>query len=249
MDAISSSFHGSFPRLNFSSPPPKATPFGVTFPTITNIRLERAHDQTQPTTHSPKTTTTTTGLTRETPSPSPHPPSTEPIIGKRAEAQHPPLEKAARHLRQLDKASVNPKDVLAGNYAPIDELPLTKCTVEGRLPNCLEGAYIRNGPNPQFIPNAAYHLLDGDGMLHAIHISGGQATFCSRFIHTYKFTKEEEAGLPIYPNFFALAGFMRLAVFMVRVITGQINLINGVGLGNTALAFLNNTIMALWELD
>ncbi|KAF3771484.1 putative carotenoid cleavage dioxygenase 4 [Nymphaea thermarum] len=278
MDAISSSFHASFPRLNFSSPPPKPTPFSVTFPTITNIRLERAHDQTQPTTYSPKTTTTTTGLTRETPSPSPPPPSIEPIIGKRAEAQHPPLEKAARHLRQLDKvaspsslhvtlcnalddlisnfvdqhplqASVNPKDVLAGNYAPIGELPLTKCTVEGRLPSCLEGAYIRNGPNPQFIPKVTYHLLDGDGMLHAIQISGGQATFYSRFIRTYKFTKEEEAGLPIYPNFFALASFMRLVVFRVRVITGQINLINGVGLSNTALAFLKNTIMALWELD
>ncbi|KAF3771665.1 hypothetical protein EJ110_NYTH59579, partial [Nymphaea thermarum] len=161
-------------------------------------------------------------LTRETPSPSPPPPSIEPIIGKRVEAQHTPLEKAARHLRQLDKvaspsslhvtlcnalddlisnfvdqhplqASVNPKDVLVGNYAPIGELPLTKCTVEGRLPSCLEDAYIRNGPNPQFIPKAAYHLLDGDGMLHAIQISGGQATFCSCFIRTYKFTKEEEA--------------------------------------------------------
>ncbi|KAF3781279.1 hypothetical protein EJ110_NYTH28558, partial [Nymphaea thermarum] len=72
------------------------------------------------------------------------------------------------------------------------------------------------------------------------------------FICTYRFTKEEEAGLPIYPNFFALAGvagFMGLAVFMVRMLTGQINLINGLGLANTALAFINNTIMALWESD
>ncbi|KAF3781288.1 Zeaxanthin 7-8(7'-8')-cleavage dioxygenase [Nymphaea thermarum] len=241
MDAISSSFHASFPRLN------RTTPSGVTFPTITNIRLEWAHDQAQPATHSRTTTTTTTGLTRATQSPSPRPPSTEPIIGKRAEAPHPPLEKAARPLRQpykvaspsslhvtlcnalddlisnfIDRhplgSSFNPKDVLAGNYAPIGELPPTKGTVEGRLPSCLEGVYIRNGPNPQFIPKAAYHLFDGDGMLHAIQISGGQATFCSRFIRTYKFTKEEEAGLPIYPNFFALAGFagfMRLAVFML----------------------------------
>ncbi|KAF3781290.1 hypothetical protein EJ110_NYTH28596 [Nymphaea thermarum] len=88
-------------------------------------------------------------------------------------------------------------------------------------------------------------------MLHAIQISGGQANFCNCFIHTYRFTKEE-AGLPIYPNFFALAGvagFMRLAVFVVRVLTGQINLINGMGFANTALAFINNTIMALWESD
>ncbi|XP_031501656.1 zeaxanthin 7,8(7',8')-cleavage dioxygenase, chromoplastic-like [Nymphaea colorata] len=259
MDAISSSFQASFPRLN------RATPFGVTFPTITNIRLERAHDQTQFTTHSPTTTTATTVLTRATPSPPP--PSTEPIITKAARPLRQPYNLFSLHVticNALDdlisnfvdrnplRSSVNPKDVLAGNYAPIGELPPTKCTVEGRFPSCLEGAYIRNGPNPQFIPKSAYHLFDGDGMLHAIQVSGGQATFCSRFIRTYKFTKEEEAGLPIYPNFFALAGFarfMRVAVFMVRVLTGQINLINGVGLANTALAFMNNTIMALWELD
>ncbi|KAF3781296.1 hypothetical protein EJ110_NYTH28613, partial [Nymphaea thermarum] len=137
-------------------------------------------------------------------------------------------------------------------YAPVGDLPPTKCTVEGQLPSCLDGAYIHNGPNPQFIPKATYHLFDGDGMLHAIQISGGQANFCSPFIRTYRFTKDEEAGLPIYPNFFALAGvagFMRLAVFKVRMLTGQINLINGLGLANTALAFINNTIMALWESD
>ncbi|KAF3781283.1 hypothetical protein EJ110_NYTH28570 [Nymphaea thermarum] len=93
--------------------------------------------------------------------------------------------------------SVNPKDALAGNYAPVGELPPTKCTVEGQLPRCLDGAYIRNGPDPQFTPDAAYHPFDGDGMLHAIQISGGQATLCSRFVRTYKFIKEEEAGLPI----------------------------------------------------
>ncbi|XP_031501655.1 zeaxanthin 7,8(7',8')-cleavage dioxygenase, chromoplastic-like [Nymphaea colorata] len=276
MDAIS--FHAPFPRLNLSSTPPKATPFAITLPIITNIRLERRPYQTQLTTHSPTNTTDTTALIEATPSPPPH--STEPVNGKQRKEPPPPLENAARTVRQLYKlvpsclrvmlcnalddlisnfvephplqSSVNPKDVLAGNYAPIGEMPPTKCTVEGQLPSCLDGAYIRNGPNPQFIPKAAYHLFDGDGMLHAIQISGGQATFCSRFIRTYRFTKEEEAGLPIYPNFFALAGvagFMRLAVFVVRVLTGQINLVHGVGLANTALAFMNNTIMALWESD
>ncbi|XP_031503149.1 zeaxanthin 7,8(7',8')-cleavage dioxygenase, chromoplastic-like [Nymphaea colorata] len=280
MDAISSSFHAPFPRLNLSSPPPKATSLAITFPTITNIRLERRPDQTQLTTHSPTTTTTTTALTVATPSPPPH--STELINGKREGSPPPPLEKAARTVRQPYKlitsplplhvmlcnalddlisnfvnrhplpSSVNPKDVLAGNYAPVGELPPTKCTVEGRLPRCLDGAYIRNGPNPQFAPSAAYHLFDGDGMLHAMKISGGQATFCSRFVRTYKFTKEEEVGLPIYPNFFALngaAGFARGIVFAVRVLTGQINPMNGMGLANTGLSFMNNTLMALAESD
>ncbi|KAF3781064.1 Retinoid isomerohydrolase [Nymphaea thermarum] len=116
---------------------------------------------------------------------------------------------------------------------PVGELPPTKCTVEGRLPSCLEGAYIRNGPNLQFIPIGAYHPFDGDGMLHAIRISGGHVTFCSRFVRTHRFNKEEEVGLPIYPNFFAVEGAARFAmvvVFAVRVLTGQINPMNGVGL-------------------
>ncbi|XP_031501658.2 9-cis-epoxycarotenoid dioxygenase NCED1, chloroplastic-like [Nymphaea colorata] len=98
----------------------------------------------------------------------------------------------------------------------------------------------------------AYHPFDGDGMLHAIRISGGHATFCSRFVRTHRFNKEEEAGLPIYPNFFALEGaarFARVVVFAVRVLTGQINPMNGVGLANTSLAFFNNKLMALEELD
>ncbi|KAF3775895.1 Beta-beta-carotene 15-15'-dioxygenase [Nymphaea thermarum] len=273
MDTISSSFHPSFPRLN------RATPFGVTFPTITNIRLERAQYQTQFTTQSPTTTTTTTVLARATPSPPP--PSTKPINRKREGSLPPPVAKAARTGRQPYKvaspfslhvticnamddlisnlvdrhplrSSVNPKDVLAGNYAPVGELPPTKCTVEGRLPSCLNGWYIRNGPNPQLMPRVAYHPFDGDGMLHAMLISDGHITFCSRFIRTYKFTKEEEAGRAIYPNFFGVEGAARFArgiVFVVRVLTGQINPMNGMGHANTSLTFLNNKIMALEELD
>ncbi|KAF3775894.1 putative carotenoid cleavage dioxygenase 4 [Nymphaea thermarum] len=242
MDAISSSFHAPFPGLN------RATPFGVTFPTITNIRLERAQYQTQFTTHSPTTTTTTTVLTRATPSPPQ--PSTEPINGKREGSLPPPLEKSARTVRQpyniaspfslhvticnaLDdlisnfvdrhplRSSVNPKDVLAGNYAPL-------------------------------IPRVAYHPFDGDGMLHAVQISDGHATFCSRFIRTYKFSKEEEAGMAIYPNFFAVEGTARFArgvVFAMRVLTTQINPMNGMGHADTSLALMNNKIMALEELD
>ncbi|KAF3781291.1 hypothetical protein EJ110_NYTH28599, partial [Nymphaea thermarum] len=154
-----------------------------------------------------------------------------------------------RHPLRL---SVNPKDVLAGNNAPIDELPPTKCTVEGRLPSCLEGAYILIGLNLQFIPKGAYHPFDGDGMLHAIRISGGHATFCSRFVRTNRFNKEEEAGMPINRNFFAVEGtatFGMFVVFAVRVLTSQINPMNGVGLANTSLAFFNNKLMALEELD
>ncbi|KAF3781280.1 hypothetical protein EJ110_NYTH28561, partial [Nymphaea thermarum] len=85
-----------------------------------------------------------------------------------------------------------------------------------------------------------------------LRISGGHATFCSCFVRTHRFNKEEEAGLPIYPNFFLVEGaarFARVVVFAVRVLTSQINPMNGVGPTNTSLAFFNNKLMALEELD
>jgi 9-cis-epoxycarotenoid dioxygenase len=72
------------------------------------------------------------------------------------------------------RPSVDPKYVLSNNFAPVCELPPTECeVVEGSLPLCLDGAYIRNSPNPQYLPRGPYHLFDGDGMLHSIRISQG----------------------------------------------------------------------------
>ena len=46
--------------------------------------------------------------------------------------------------------SLDPKRALSNNFAPVDELPPTQCQViQGSLPSCLDGAYIRNGPNQQ----------------------------------------------------------------------------------------------------
>ncbi len=41
-----------------------------------------------------------------------------------------------------------PSPYLLDNYAPIAECPPTQLEVEGTLPRALNGAYIRNGPNP-----------------------------------------------------------------------------------------------------
>ncbi|XP_010275133.1 PREDICTED: probable carotenoid cleavage dioxygenase 4, chloroplastic [Nelumbo nucifera] len=151
--------------------------------------------------------------------------------------------------------SIDPKHVLADNFAPVDELPPTDCPIiEGTLPPCLDGVYIRNGPNPQYQPRGPYHLFDGDGMLHSLRISQGRATFCSRYVHTYKYSIEREAGFPILPNIFAsfhglMATVTRGAVTAGKILTGQFNPINGIGLANTSLAFFGNQLFALGESD
>ncbi|KAH6824457.1 nine-cis-epoxycarotenoid dioxygenase 4 [Perilla frutescens var. hirtella] len=153
------------------------------------------------------------------------------------------------------KPSVDPRHVLSGNFSPVDELPPTACqVVEGALPPSLDGAYIRNGPNPQFLPRGPYHLYDGDGMLHAVKISKGEATLCSRYVKTYKYEVERERGFPVIPSLFS--GFNGLAasaarglVSVARLLAGQFDLANGVGSANTSVALIGGKLYALGESD
>ncbi|KAL8057117.1 hypothetical protein ABFX02_04G163600 [Erythranthe guttata] len=127
----------------------------------------------------------------------------------------------------------------------------TACeTVEGYLPSCLDGAYIRVGPNPQFTPpGCPYHLLDGDRMLHSVRISGGKATFCSRYVKTYKYQVEKKMGYPIFPSVFS-ASAARFVLAAARVLAGQFDPVgNGFRQANTSLGFFCGRHYALCESD
>ncbi|CAK9136955.1 unnamed protein product [Ilex paraguariensis] len=153
------------------------------------------------------------------------------------------------------RPSVDPRYVLSDNYAPVDELPPTECEViYGSLPSCLDGAYIRNGPNPQFLPRGPYQLFDGDGMLHSIKISQGRAILCSRYVRTYKYVGERDAGSPVIPSLFSgfnglTASAGRVAVTAARVLAGQFNFVNGIGVANNSLALFGGSLYALCEHD
>ena len=62
---------------------------------------------------------------------------------------------------------------LTGNFAPVPERELTEITLEGTLPDALDGLYLRNGANPMGAPPAHWFL--GDGMVHGVRLQGGQA--------------------------------------------------------------------------
>ncbi|XP_047338497.1 probable carotenoid cleavage dioxygenase 4, chloroplastic [Impatiens glandulifera] len=153
------------------------------------------------------------------------------------------------------RPSVDPKFVLADNFSPVLELPPSECEIIfGSIPECLNGAYIRNGPNPQFLPRGPYHLFDGDGMLHAIRISKGRATLCSRYVRTYKYSIENEIGGSIVPNVFSgfnglVPSAARGALIVGRTLAGQFNPINGVGVANTSLAMFGGGLFAMGESD
>ena len=81
--------------------------------------------------------------------------------------------------RSRDRAR---NEYLRGNYAPVgsevtgDRLEV----VEGEIPEGLDGAFLRVGPNPYFEPVGNYHWFDGDGMVHAVRIHKGAASYANR---------------------------------------------------------------------
>ncbi|WZZ18346.1 hypothetical protein YC2023_111435 [Brassica napus] len=80
-----------------------------------------------------------------------------------------------------------PLNYLSGNFAPLrDETPPVKdLPVHGFLPECLNGEFLRVGPNPKF---------DGDGMIHGVRIKEGKATYSSRYVKTSRLKQEEFFG-------------------------------------------------------
>ncbi|MET7645501.1 carotenoid oxygenase family protein [Streptomyces sp. NPDC005426] len=100
---------------------------------------------------------------------------------------------AAHTSQALDPARVVH---LSGRYAPVtDEVDEAGLQVVGELPDELDGLFLRNGPNPRFSPIGSFlYPIDGDGMLHGVRISGGQARYRNRFVRTPAVLAEERAG-------------------------------------------------------
>ncbi|XWS38843.1 hypothetical protein CRYUN_Cryun19dG0165300 [Craigia yunnanensis] len=258
MDAFSSSFLSTLPPSKLRSPAMITTPSYAPYLYISSVRIEE-----KPRTSNIPTTTKTTKTPPQSPKTQPPAPASYTSVGanKRAEPKLSTLifntfdDIINNFIDPPIRPSVDPRHVLSNNFAPVDELPPTECEViQGSLPACFDGAYIRNGPNPQYLPRGPYHLFDGDGMLHSIQISKGQATFCSRYVKTYKYSIENEMGSPVFPNVFSgfnglTAAATRGALSAVKVLTGEFNPANGIGLANTSLALFGNRLYALGESD
>ncbi|KAL5765367.1 hypothetical protein ACOSP7_015984 [Xanthoceras sorbifolium] len=150
--------------------------------------------------------------------------------------------------------SVDPSRVFTGNFSTVNEPSPTKYpVVDGEVPFSLNGVYIRNGPNPQHMPRGPLHLFEGDGMVHSLQLYKGRAVYACRYVKTYKFKLEREAGFPIFPNmlsgFYGLSDIFVCFIAVFRVLIGHINLIEGYGLANTSVAFFSGKLVALCESD
>jgi carotenoid cleavage dioxygenase len=88
---------------------------------------------------------------------------------------------------------------LQGTLAPVDdESTFTEFEIVGEIPKTLRGSYLRNGPNPAFEPKGAYHLWDGDGMIHAMTFEDGNVSYRNRWVQTAALGLEREHGRALF---------------------------------------------------
>ncbi len=97
----------------------------------------------------------------------------------------------------MSKATESP--YLSRGFEPIRmECDHAWLPIQGRLPPTLDGTFYRIGPNPQFEPRGAYNPLQGDGMVHAFHISAGRVSYRNRWVRTRRWRVEHEAGRALF---------------------------------------------------
>lgn len=141
-----------------------------------------------------------------------------------------------------------------GNYAPTTEMaPKDHLPVTGTIPDCMNGEFVRVGPNPRFFPpTAGIHWFDGDGMLHGLKMKNGQATYVARYVRTSRLEQEEKFGAP---KFFkvgdarGVSGIMYIMLEQLRIKLGVLDVSNGQHTANTALVYHSGKFMALNEGD
>lgn len=107
--------------------------------------------------------------------------------------------------------AVAPRTALAAASAPEHALGFTslkeetripRIPVEGRIPEWLSGALLRNGPALFEVGERSFnHWFDGLAMLHAFSFHDGRVSYANRFLRTSAYRAWKDEGLIRYSEF------------------------------------------------
>lgn len=127
------------------------------------------------------------------------------------------------------------REYLAGNYRPVErEIVAHELKCEGEIPRDLAGTFVRTGSNPRYEPTGRYHWFDGDGMLHAVHLEDGKASYRNRWVRTKGFLEEQSEGRSLWKGLLHGPDFERSAPFK--------------NTSNTDLVYHSGKLLSLWWL-
>ena len=87
-------------------------------------------------------------------------------------------------------------------------------------------------------PKGVYHLFDGDGMLHAVRIGHGQASYSNRWVETHKLDVENTFQRNTFINIGEMSGGLGLAKIILHELRMQLRIIRrqqGAGRANTSI--------------
>lgn len=88
---------------------------------------------------------------------------------------------------------------LKNGFAPIhNEIIKENLSIIGDLPVEIDGRYLRNGPNPYFIPYTYTYPIDGDGMIHELKIEKGVVSYKNKFVKTQGLLDELKANKALF---------------------------------------------------
>ncbi|KAL3682185.1 hypothetical protein R1sor_000207 [Riccia sorocarpa] len=142
---------------------------------------------------------------------------------------------------------------VSGNYGPVEEFgPAHSVPVDGAFPECLNGEFVRVGPNPKYKPVGNYHWFDGDGMIHGLRIKDGKVSYVCRYVRTAKLAQEDYWGASKFIKIGDLIGKQGILwpnLFKLRKKLGIVDDTNGTGTANTAMVYHNGRLLALNEGD
>ena len=127
--------------------------------------------------------------------------------------------------------------------------------VSGKIPDDLEGVYLRNGTNLQFEQTKGrYHMFNGAGMLHQVQIKAGKATYSNTYVKTPRYQIEDAMGEDQYLHFGDLAGggkagLARMAVAALKQRSGVLPALEVLesGSSTTAVQYHHGKLYCLQE--